>query len=77
MKSNHMTMGEEFIQIGLTVEQKEGGGGASGSKEAAAKAYNYNHLLNQIPEPDEPVMKRHSCTLDNESVKDGRCYHDT
>lgn len=70
-----MTMGEEFIQIGLTVEQK--GGGASGSKEAAAKAYNYNHLLNQIPEPDEPVMKRHSCTLDNESVKDGRCYHDT
>lgn len=26
MKSNHMTMGEEFIQIGLTVEQKEGGG---------------------------------------------------
>lgn len=71
-----MTMGEEFIQIGLTVEQKEGGG-ASGSKEAAAKAYNYNHLLNQIPEPDEPVMKRHSCTLDNESVKDGRCYHDT
>lgn len=36
-----------------------------------------NHLLNQIPEPDEPVMKRHSCTLDNESVKDGRCYHDT
>lgn len=39
MKSNHMTMGEEFIQIGLTVEQKEGGG-ASGSKEAAAKAYN-------------------------------------
>lgn len=54
-----------------------GGGGASGSKEAAAKAYNYNHLLNQIPEPDEPVMKRHSCTLDNESVKDGRCYHDT
>lgn len=40
MKSNHMTMGEEFIQIGLTVEQKEEGGGASGSKEAAAKAYN-------------------------------------
>lgn len=36
-----------------------------------------NHLLNRIPEPDEPVMKRHSCTLDNESVKDGRCYHDT
>lgn len=73
MKSNHMTMGEEFIQS----RAEGGGGGASGSKEAAAKAYNYNHLLNQIPEPDEPVMKRHSCTLDNESVKDGRCYHDT
>lgn len=26
MKSNSMTMGEEFIQIGLTVVQKGGGG---------------------------------------------------
>lgn len=36
MKSNSMTMGEEFIQIGLTVVQKGGGE----SKEAAANAYN-------------------------------------
>lgn len=36
MKSNHMTMGEEFIQS----RAEGGGGGASGSKEAAAKAYN-------------------------------------
>lgn len=34
-----MTMGEEFIQIGLTVVQKGGGGGGE-SKEAAANAYN-------------------------------------
>lgn len=39
MKSNSMTMGEEFIQIGLTVVQKGGGGGGE-SKEAAANAYN-------------------------------------
>lgn len=38
MKSNSMTMGEEFIQIGLTVVQKGGGGGER--KEAAANAYN-------------------------------------
>lgn len=37
MKSNHMTMGEEFIQ---SRAEGGGGGGASGSKEAAAKAYN-------------------------------------
>lgn len=76
MKSNHMTMGEEFIQIGLTVEQKEGGGEQVEARRLQQKLTT-NHLLNRIPEPDEPVMKRHSCTLDNESVKDGRCYHDT
>lgn len=77
MKSNHMTMGEEFIQIGLTVEQKEGGGGEQVEARRLKQKLTTNHLLNRIPEPDEPVMKRHSCTLDNESVKDGRCYHDT
>lgn len=76
MKSNHMTMGEEFIQIGLTVEQKEEGGEQVEARRLQQKLTT-NHLLNRIPEPDEPVMKRHSCTLDNESVKDGRCYHDT
>lgn len=75
MKSNHMTMGEEFIQIGLTVEQKEGGEQVEARR--LKQKLTTNHLLNRIPEPDEPVMKRHSCTLDNESVKDGRCYHDT
>lgn len=72
MKSNHMTMGEEFIQS----RGKEGGGEQVEARRLQQKLTT-NHLLNRIPEPDEPVMKRHSCTLDNESVKDGRCYHDT
>lgn len=65
MKSNSMTMGEEFIQIGLTVVQKRGGGGV-----VKARRLQQTLTMNQIPEPDEPVMKRHSCTLDNKSVKD-------
>lgn len=72
MKSNHMTMGEEFIQ-----SRAEGGGGEQVEARRLQQKLTTNHLLNRIPEPDEPVMKRHSCTLDNESVKDGRCYHDT
>lgn len=66
MKSNSMKMGEEFIQIGLTVVQKGGGWKQGG----CSKCLQLNYHLNQIPEPDEPVMKRHSCTLDNKSVKD-------
>lgn len=77
MKSNHMTINGRRVYTNRFDCRAEGGGGEQVEARRLQQKLTTNHLLNRIPEPDEPVMKRHSCTLDNESVKDGRCYHDT